>query len=91
MDWGAVKEIIKQGVPMPLKSATESEVRALAVALKCLAASLKQNGALHSGLYTARLRSHIEGDYPAADNKEIFDAVLGNLIDDLARIPAPDA
>lgn len=73
------------------KPANESEVRALGLALQCLAASLKQNGALHSGLYTARLQSHINGPYPAAENKEVFNLVLENLIADLDRIPAPDA
>ncbi|PIK75541.1 hypothetical protein [Pseudomonas sp. 382] len=76
---------------MSLKTATESEVRALGVALKCLAASLKQNGALHSSLYTTRLQGHIDAEYPAVDNKEIFDLTLENLIKDLARVPAPDA
>ena len=71
--------------------ATTSEVRALGLALQCLAASLKQNGALNADLYTARLEGHIAADYPAAENKEVFNIILESLINDLARIPAPDA
>ncbi|WP_095058025.1 hypothetical protein [Pseudomonas sp. Irchel s3f7] len=71
--------------------ASQSEVRALGLALQCLAASLKQNGALNADLYTARLQSHINAEYPAAENKEIFNLVLENLVSDLARIEAPAA
>ncbi|MFO2462996.1 hypothetical protein OOJ96_02840 [Pseudomonas sp. 15FMM2] len=71
--------------------ANPSEVRALGVALQCLAASLKQNGTLNADLYTARLKGHIAAEYPAAENKDVFNLALENLINDLARIPAPEA
>jgi hypothetical protein len=65
---------------------TLSEVRALGAALQCLASSLKKQGTLDADLYKLLLESHIKGPYPAAPNKEIFNLVLQNLADDVARV-----
>lgn len=66
-------------------AATQSEIKAISLAVRCLAASLKQTGALNEDLYVARLASAIGSDYKAAQNKEVFDLVLQNFIDDIKR------
>ena len=71
------------------REVTQSEFKALDLAFRCLAASLKHAGILNEELYVKRLEAHIQGDYPAADNKEIFNLVLQNYVDDIKRIKAP--
>lgn len=62
-----------------------SELRAIGVAVKALAASLKQQGLIDPELYTARLQSHIDNSYDGAPNKRVFDTVLNNFIEDIDR------
>ncbi|NSX21823.1 hypothetical protein HTV13_18600 [Pseudomonas putida] len=71
------------------QTASQSELKAISFAVRCLAASLKQNGALQENLYIARLASAIGGEYKAADNKEVFDVVLQQFIDDIKLVQAP--
>ncbi|MEE6439190.1 MULTISPECIES: hypothetical protein [Pseudomonas] len=63
----------------------QSEIKAISIAVRCLAASLKQSGALDEELYVARLASTIGSDYKQAQNKEVFDLFLQNFIDDIKR------
>ena len=63
----------------------QSEIKAISIAVRCLAASLKQSGALDEDLYVARLASTIGSDYKQAQNKEVFDLFLQNFIDDIKR------
>lgn len=74
-----------QEVTMEETSVTSSEMRAVQVAIKCLAASLKQQGLLNAELYVARLQGHIDNDYPGAADKRVFDVVLNNFIEDIDR------
>lgn len=68
---------------------TQSELRALDLAFQCLVASLKHAGVLDENLYVSRLESHISGDYPLADNKEVFNLSLQRYIDDIKRVKGP--
>lgn len=71
------------------KEVTQSEFKALDLAFRCLAASLKNAGTLDEELYVRRLEAQIQGDYPAAENKEIFNLVLQNYVDDIKRVKGP--
>ncbi|QYX54358.1 hypothetical protein K3F44_08720 [Pseudomonas sp. S07E 245] len=71
------------------REVSQSEFKALDLAFRCLAASLKHAGILDENLYVMRLESQIQGDYPAADNKEIFNLVLQNYVDDIKRVKGP--
>lgn len=71
------------------REVTQSEFKALDLAFRCLAASLKHAGILDEDLYVKRLEAQIQGDYPAADNKEIFNLVLQNYVDDIKRVKGP--
>ncbi|WP_447775269.1 hypothetical protein [Pseudomonas chlororaphis] len=71
------------------KVVTQSEIMALDLAFRCLAASLKHAGILDEELYVARLKSQIIGDYPAAENKEIFNLKLQSYVDDIGRVKGP--
>ena len=73
------------------REVTQSEFKALDLAFRCLAASLKHAGILNEDLYVKRLESQILGDYPAADNKEVFNLVLQHYIDDIKRVGGPAA
>lgn len=63
----------------------QSEIKAISIAVRCLATSLKQSGALDEELYVVRLASMIGSDYKQAQNKEVFDLFLQNFIDDIKR------
>lgn len=69
--------------------ANPSELRAVGLAIKCLAASLKSTGALDVQSYTDRLQSHIDSEYPAVQNKETLNIVLQNFIEDINRTVTP--
>lgn len=69
---------------------TQSEIRALHVAFSCLAASLKDAGSLDEKKYVDRLESHINGEYPPAESKEIFNICLQNYIEDIKRVGSTD-
>ncbi|WP_339419045.1 MULTISPECIES: hypothetical protein [unclassified Pseudomonas] len=68
------------------KIVTQSEIVALDLAFRCLAASLKHAGVLDEELYVARLKSHMSGDYPLAESKEIFNLKLQSYVDDISRV-----
>jgi hypothetical protein len=68
---------------------TQSEIVALDLAFRCLAASLKHAGILQEELYAARLKASIAADYPVAESKKIFNLKLQSYIDDIARVKGP--
>lgn len=89
MDWGTPKWCIHDLEVSVAKEVTQSEFKALDLAFRCLVASLKHAGTLDEELYVMRLESQIKGDYPAADNKEIFNMVLQHYVDDIKRVKGP--
>lgn len=71
------------------KVVTQSEIAALDLAFRCLAASLKHAGSLQEELYVDRLKAAMVADYPVAESKEIFNLKLQSYIDDIARVRGP--
>ncbi|WP_439868879.1 hypothetical protein [Pseudomonas syringae] len=71
------------------KVVTQSEIVALDLAFRCLAASLKHAGSLQEELYVGRLEAAMVADYPVAESKEIFNLKLQSYIDDIARVKGP--